>query len=156
MMVSLTPLLSPSVRRSLCNGNAFPGWQNGASCAAVVRSKDVFSTVAFSASDAVMPYSGSNGGKSSPPPNNLPVSCTSGAEPLSRACVRVLSATYNHLASSSPSTSPSTVVDFNVVNYGGCSSDEAFMSFQVLLQPAVATQLQSSSSIVPQSASFGR
>lgn len=97
-----------------------------------------------------MPFDSHSG---APPPNNLPVSCTSG-EPLANACVRVLSATFNH--PSSPGVPPSTVVDFNVVNYGSCTADEAFMSFQVLLQPAIATQLRASNSIVPQSATFGR
>ena len=139
----------------LCNNQALGSAQGAASCAAVIRSAAVLSTVLFSETDVVMPPNGNGSSSPSPPGTTVPASCTSGA-PLSGSCVRVVNGTYN-----SPSSSSATVVDFNVVNYGaaapgGCTPDEAVMSFQVLVQPMVATQLQASNAIVPTSAVFGR
>lgn len=142
----------------LCNGNALPGIQNGASCAAVIRNPSVFSTVLFSESDVVMPP---NNGNSSPPPSTLPVSCSTSAAPLSGSCIRVVNATYNNPLGPSNAPPTSTVMDFNVQNYGssapgGCTPDSAVMTFQVLLQANVAAQLQARNSIVPSTADFAR
>ncbi len=104
----------------LCNGQAL-GTQTGASCAAVLRSPVVFSTVLFGQSDVAIPTNPS-------PPSPATGFCASGL-PLSSSCVRVFNATYNSPLST-------TVLDFNVQNYGpsaagGCIPDADVMRFQV-------------------------
>ncbi|GAX83954.1 hypothetical protein CEUSTIGMA_g11378.t1 [Chlamydomonas eustigma] len=136
---------------NLCNNGALSNQGASSPCAAVLRNSEVFSVVLFSEFDVVIP-------PTSPSPSPYPaISICSSGKSLSGSCVRVLNATYN-------SPSSSTVFDFNVMNYGssssapgGCNPDDmTVMSFQVLLQPSAASQLQASNALVPSSVQFGR
>ena len=127
----------------LCRRNALPG-QGSKACAAIIKGPNVYSTVFFDQSDVIV---------TSPPPPSLPLDFCADNKPMAQSCVRVDSAAYH------APNSASMVFDFAVSNHAtpvsnSCTMDGEDIKFMVLLTPEVATELSTTQSTLPGSASF--
>mmetsp|Transcript_34369 Transcript_34369/g.76321 ORF Transcript_34369/g.76321 Transcript_34369/m.76321 type:complete len:914 (+) Transcript_34369:313-3054(+) len=129
----------------LCRPNALPGQPADKPCAAIVKGIYVYSTVFFSQSDVMVV-------RSPPPPHPVPVDFCYDGLPLTDSCIQVVNTTYN------TPQADQTVLNFTVVNLdgqGGCvPDDDVIMSFQILLEPNVVTELSDTNAVMPSSAVF--